>query len=149
MFCTNCGFKLTFEDVYCPECGTKNASMQELTQTNNLQDRNQTVNKSAVGFEQPKTINNDPINTNQRGKVVIVRTSIIGNDSRKSATSSVIRGSVGGVLLGPIGLVGGLLSGKNRNKTTFLIYYSDGSKKTLTVKTGGVLFNQLIKFMNE
>lgn len=71
-------------------------------------------------------------------------------DSKKSATSSLMRGAVGGALLGPAGLLAGGLSGKNKMKqmTTFLIKYDDGYQMTQTVENNGLMFNtymQLIK----
>ena len=56
----------------------------------------------------------------------IVKTMIVGADSKKSAGSSIGRGLVGGALLGPVGLLGGALSGKNKKSTTFLIEYDEG-----------------------
>lgn len=149
VFCTNCGNKLNEDDYFCPECGTKNKFINEFKHPNNQTNQESAYIRPAGHFEFAKNNNLTVSNSVKVEKPVLVKTSIIGNDSRKSASSSVIRGSVGGLILGPIGLVGGLLSGKNRNKTTFLLSYSDGSKKTLTVKTGGLLFNQLIKFMSE
>lgn len=78
----------------------------------------------------------------------IVKTMIVGADSKKSAGSSIGRGLVGGALLGPVGLIGGALSGKNKKSTTFLIEYDDGSRDTDTVKTGGMMFNMYAKYLD-
>lgn len=79
-------------------------------------------------------------------KVMIVGAN---SDSRKSVSSSVIRGTVGGALLGPAGLVGGALSGKNKvtNKTTFLIEYEDGHRETKTVDNDSSEFEKLCKYL--
>ena len=83
----------------------------------------------------------------------IISTEIIGSyaDSKKSATSSLVRGAVGGVLFGGVGALAGGLSGKNKvkEKTTFLITYDDGSQFTQTVENNGVLYNTYIKFLNK
>ena len=76
------------------------------------------------------------------------KTMIVGADSKKSAGSSIGRGLVGGALLGPVGLIGGALSGKNKKSTTFLIEYDDGSRDTDTVKTGGMMFNVYAKYLD-
>ena len=79
-------------------------------------------------------------------KVMIV---VANSNSRKSVSSSVIRGTVGGALLGPAGLVGGALSGKNKvtNKTTFLIEYEDGHRETKTVDNDSSEFEKLCKYL--
>ena len=76
---------------------------------------------------------------------------IVGNntDSRKKVGSTVIRGAVGNALLGPAGLVGGALSGKNKvtGKTTFLIEYEDGHRETKIVKNNSPEFNKLCNYL--
>jgi uncharacterized Zn finger protein (UPF0148 family) len=76
---------------------------------------------------EPKKTNSD--------KKMIAKTVIVNTDSRKSATSSITRGMIGGALFGVAGAVGGAMSGKNKSETTFLIVYTDGSRETQTVKT--------------
>lgn len=76
---------------------------------------------------------------------------IVGNntDSRKKVGSTVIRGAVGGALLGPVGLVGGALSGKNKvsGKTTFLIEYEDGHRETKEVDSNSIEFKKLCNYL--
>ena len=76
---------------------------------------------------------------------------IVGNntDSRKKVGSTVIRSAVGNALLGPAGLVGGALSGKNKvtGKTTFLIEYEDGHRETKTVDNNSPEFNKLCNYL--
>lgn len=83
----------------------------------------------------------------------IVSTKIVDNytDTRKSASSSLIRGAVGGALFGGVGALAGGLSGKNKhtNYTTFLITFNDGSQNTQTVKNDSVLYNTYIKFLDK
>lgn len=79
-------------------------------------------------------------------KVMIVGGS---SDSRKKVGSSLMRGAIGGALLGPVGLVGGALSGKNKitNETTFLIEYEDGHRETKTVDNNSSEFERLCKYL--
>lgn len=77
----------------------------------------------------------------------ISKTIIIGNDSRKSATSSVSRGIVGGLLFGGLGALGGALSAKNKNKTTFLIVYENGKRETKEVKNNSPDYNKFINYL--
>lgn len=60
-------------------------------------------------------------------------TIIVSEDSKKSLSSAVARGAIGGALLGPVGLVGGAISGKNKAKTTFTVVYKSGRREILTV----------------
>lgn len=84
-------------------------------------------------------------------KIVSVEILSATTDSRKSASSTLLRGAVGGALLGPVGALAGGLSGKNKNtdKTTFLITYDDGYTMTQTVQNNGVQFNMYMKLVNE
>lgn len=83
----------------------------------------------------------------------IVSTEIIESytDTNKSATSSLVRGAIGGALFGGAGLLAGSLSGKNKhtNMVTFLIKYNDGSQDTQTAKKGSLIYNTYIKFLNK
>lgn len=76
-----------------------------------------------------------------------MKTYIIGQDTTKSASSAVGRGIVGGILLGPIGALGGALSGKSKTKTTFLIVNEDGTRRTEEVENGSPLYNLYIKYL--
>lgn len=60
-------------------------------------------------------------------------TIIIAEDSKKSLGSAIARGAIGGTLLGPVGLVGGAISGKNKSETTFTVVYKSGRKQIVTV----------------
>lgn len=86
-----------------------------------------------------------------RKRRTIKQVIIVGNesDSRKKVGSSVMRGAVGGALLGPAGMVGGALSGKNKitSKTTFLIEYEDGHKETKVVDNKSYEFDKLCKYI--
>lgn len=58
---------------------------------------------------------------------------LITDDIRKSAASGVARGIVGGVLLGPVGLLAGGLSAKNKGIYQVAIQFKDGKKSLLEV----------------
>jgi hypothetical protein len=134
MFCTKCGTSLENDDLFCHECGQKVNDSQFV----NNSIYHSSNNELSVQRSYAPSVWNRP---------EITKVLIVGNDSRKSASSSIIRGAIGGTMLGPIGLFGGLISGKNRNKTTFLIFFSNGAKKTVTCKTNGLEFNFYIKYV--
>jgi hypothetical protein len=72
------------------------------------------------------------------------------SNSQKKVGSTIMRGAIGGALLGPVGLVGGALSGKNKvtSKTTFLIEYEDGHRETKIVDNDSYEFEKLCKYLN-
>ena len=72
-------------------------------------------------------------------------------DSRKSFSSSAMRGVVGAAVFGPIGAIAGAASGKNKKKTevTFLIVYKSDKKETKTVEINSTLYNKYIEFLKE
>ena len=74
-------------------------------------------------------------------------TIIVGEDSKKSLGSAIVRGTVGGALLGPVGLVGGAISGKNKSETTFTIVYKSGRRKIETVKNDSEEFKEYAKYV--
>ncbi len=88
---------------------------------------------------------------NLSNRYKIVKTMIVNSsqDSRKKASSSIARGAIGGAVLGPAGLVGGALSGKNKvtNTVTFLVEYGDGHRETKTVQTDTREFEKLCKYL--
>lgn len=58
---------------------------------------------------------------------------LITDEHRKSASSGVARGLVGGALLGPVGLLAGGLSAKNKGVYQVAIQFTDGKKSLLEV----------------
>ena len=85
------------------------------------------------------------------GHFTIEKTEIIDEQQRgKSFTSSATRGLVGGALLGPVGLLAGSLSGKNKkDKVTFLVTYKDGHTSIETVKKGSIIYKTYIKLISK
>lgn len=68
---------------------------------------------------------------------------VITDDHRKSATSGVARGLVGGALLGPVGMLAGGLSAKNKGIYQIAIQFKDGKKSLIEVDDK--IYNSLIK----
>ena len=58
---------------------------------------------------------------------------LITDEHRKSAASGVARGLVGGVLLGPVGMLAGGLSAKNKGIYQIAIQFKDGKKSLVEV----------------
>lgn len=56
---------------------------------------------------------------------------VITEDIRKSAASGVIRGAVGSALLGPVGMLAGGLSAKNKSVVTIAVRFKDGKNSLL------------------
>lgn len=54
-------------------------------------------------------------------------------DNVKSLSSSLARGLVGGLLLGPLGLVAGGLTGKSKKTYQIIIRFKDGKKSLIEV----------------
>lgn len=83
-------------------------------------------------------------------KIVSVEIVDHSTTTKKSATSSLTRGIVGGALFGGAGMIAGGLSGKNveTNKTSFLIKYDDGMSEIQTVKNNGMQFNMYMQLVN-
>ena len=70
-------------------------------------------------------------------------TIVVTTDSRKSASSTAVRGAIGGAIAGPAGLIGGAASGKNKQTTTFKIVYKSGKVEVKTVKNNSKEFIEL------
>jgi len=57
---------------------------------------------------------------------------VITEEHRKSATSGIARGLVGGALLGPVGLLAGL-SAKNKGTHTLAVEFKDGTRSLIEI----------------
>jgi|SRR5665648_140958 len=66
-------------------------------------------------------------------KKVVENYEVITDEHTKSAASGVARGLVGGVLLGPVGLLAGGLSAKNKGTHTLAIQFKDGKNSLMEV----------------
>lgn len=58
---------------------------------------------------------------------------LITDEHRKSAASGIGRGIVGGVLLGPVGMIGGALSAKNKGTYQMALMFKDGQRSLIEV----------------
>ncbi|WP_273483606.1 hypothetical protein [Desulforamulus ruminis] len=76
-------------------------------------------------------------------KTTVESYELVTDEHRKSAASGVARGLIGGVLLGPVGLLAGGLSAKNKGIYTIAISFKDGKKSLLEVDDK--LYKSLIK----
>ena len=70
---------------------------------------------------------------------------VITEEIRKSAASGVARGIVGGALLGPVGMLAGGLSAKNKNEVTVAILFKNGTKSLIEVD--GNIYKAIVKSM--
>lgn len=53
---------------------------------------------------------------------------VVTEETAKSVSSGIARGIVGGILLGPAGMIGGALLAKNKGMHQVAIEFSDGKK---------------------
>jgi hypothetical protein len=58
---------------------------------------------------------------------------LVTDEHRKSAKSGVARGLIGGTLLGPVGMLAGGLSAKNKGIYTVAIQFKDGKRSLIEV----------------
>lgn len=105
------------------------------------------VNKSEEQREQK--IQNLPETERQRyyQDNTIDYTIIVSEDSKKSLGSAITRGAIGAAMLGPVGLVGGAISGKNKAKTTFTIVYKSGRREVVTVDNNSQEFEKYARYI--
>lgn len=66
-------------------------------------------------------------------KKTVESVELITDEHRKSAASGVARGLVGGALLGPVGMLAGGLSAKNKGIYQVAVQFTDGKKSLLEV----------------
>ena len=58
---------------------------------------------------------------------------LVTDQHTKSFSSGMVRGAVGGALLGPVGMLAGGLSAKNKGIYQVAIYFRDGKRSLLEV----------------
>ena len=76
-------------------------------------------------------------------KTTVESVELITDEHRKSAASGVARGLVGGALLGPVGMLAGGLSAKNKGIYQVAIQFKDGKRSLLEVNDK--IYKALIK----
>ncbi|MEG0258702.1 MAG: hypothetical protein RR595_08585 [Lysinibacillus sp.] len=77
-------------------------------------------------------------------KTTVTSYELITEEHRKSAVSGVSRGLVGGVLLGPVGLLAGL-SAKNKGTHTIALEFIDGKRSLIEID--GKIYKAFIQKM--
>ena len=91
-----------------------------------------------------------------KANTTIVSTAIVGGTTvskqTASATSSIVRGAVGGAVFGPVGMIAGAVTPKKKIVTkggtvTFSILYASGNRSVETVKVGSSRYNELAKYV--
>lgn len=70
---------------------------------------------------------------------------LITDEHRKSAASGAVKGLIGGALLGPVGLLAGGLSAKEKGTYQVAVQFKDGTKSLL--KMDEKLYKLLIQTM--
>lgn len=68
---------------------------------------------------------------------------LITDEHKKSAASGVARGLVGGALLGPVGMLAGGISAKNKGIYQVAIEFTDGKRSLLEVDDK--IYNAIVK----
>ena len=72
----------------------------------------------------------------------VTKFELLNTETNKSGSSAVGRGIVGGALLGPVGLLGGALSAKNKSTHLVRIYHNDGLSSVLELDNK--MYNKLM-----
>lgn len=78
----------------------------------------------SISFGKKLYINKDTVSTYE----------LVTDDTRKSAASGIARGLVGGALLGPVGMLAGGMSAKNKKTFTLILQFADGEKSLIEVE---------------
>lgn len=84
----------------------------------------------------------------ETGSSVIVKTKIIDAYGKTSTASAAARGTVGGIVAGPVGSIVGASTAKSKRSTTFLIVYKDGKKITRTVPNNSLEYQKYVKYLD-
>lgn len=79
----------------------------------------------------------------------IVRTSIVGSDSKANASSAVGRAIVGDFIAGGVGSIIGASTAKKDGMTKFLVEYANGRKTVETVKDNSFRFTELVSYLDK
>lgn len=78
-------------------------------------------------------------------KETIASYEVITEDKRKSISSGLARGLLGGALLGPAGMLAGGMSAKNKGEMTVAILFQDGKKSLIEVEEG--IYKEIVRNM--
>ncbi|SBV94382.1 conserved hypothetical protein [uncultured Eubacteriales bacterium] len=86
------------------------------------------LNKGVMKFGVTAQINTSLKESLVLNKATVDSYEVVTEEHSKSASSGVARGLVGGVLLGPVGLLAGGISAKNKGAYTVAIAFKDGKR---------------------
>lgn len=85
----------------------------------------------------------------ETGSSIIVKTKIIDAYGKTSTASAAARGTVGGIVAGPVGSIVGASTAKSKRSTTFLVIYKNGRKVTRTVPNNSLEYQKYIKYLDD
>lgn len=77
--------------------------------------------------------------------VTVSRYEVVDQDASKSATSAVSRGLIGGMVLGPVGMIVGSLSAKKDTIVLISIEFKNGDKSLIEVDK--TVYKTLLKIL--
>ncbi len=86
-----------------------------------------------IGLNDTVEVQYDFFKTYKLNEDNVNKIELLSAEQSKDIGSSVARGLVGGLLLGPVGLVAGAMVGKQSNINMFNIYYKNGEKSFIEV----------------
>lgn len=89
------------------------------------------------------TIDTGFFNSITLNKTTVESYELITDSHKKSASSSAMRGLVGGFLLGPAGLIAGGVTGKTKDIYNVAINFTDGKRSLLEIDQK--IYNTIIK----
>lgn len=159
--CDNCGADVREEDTVCPKCGCIFEEdeaekikfvKEQLSKNNNstIYTMKDVIDKYSMSIEDAKRLVEE-VKDGEKATMLprsIVKTIIVGRNSRKKMGSALGRAAVGTAILGPIGLIAGATA-KTKDTTTFQVIYSDGTQETMTVKNNSAIFKELCSYLDK
>ena len=169
-FCPNCGFQLRPLDgepvtpSWMPDPGPENIAAPKESAADSPAEEDLSLPELVVKYTNAAPVTparaDKPTKSFWKSlwevpeKPYIVHTFIVTEDTRRSASSTLLRGAVGGVLgvvspgLGLVGAAAGVMSGKNKHTTTFVIEYSDGHRVTEAVKNNSAEYKLYCTYLD-
>ena len=87
----------------------------------------------STGFMKKLYLNKETVDTYE----------VLNSESQKSMSSGIMRGLIGGAILGPVGALAGGVSAKNKNTYLVAVQFKDGKRSLLELE--GVLYQALVQ----
>ena len=87
----------------------------------------------STGFMKKLYLNKETVDTYE----------VLNSESQKSMSSGIMRGLIGGAMLGPVGALAGGVSAKNKNTYLVAVQFKDGKRSLLELE--GVLYQALVQ----